>query len=161
MMTLGCCFPRRAARAFTLLEMLIVVGVIATIMAIGAPKLAARQDYYELAAVQRDLISALRATRAQAIREHRDASLFLDVEERRYRLDNGDWQNFPRDIHVETIAAEVDINGAVVAFRFFYDGASNGGRIILSRDESELGVDIVWMTGKISGLTAEQLDESR
>lgn len=74
---------RRHERAFTLTEMLVVIGIILTIFAIGTSFVAFSQGKYQLQATANGVISALRRARSEAMSTDAPVHFVLEKEQDR------------------------------------------------------------------------------
>jgi general secretion pathway protein H len=146
---------RRASRGqhgFTLLELLVVMGVLALALTLVAPSLnrarlgvAVRTAAYEMAA-------HLRSARAAAREANMERVLAIDVDGRRY------WsegvvapRQLPRGIAVElTVPSSERLLGTGVArVRFFPDGSTSGARVVLDDGRVSASIRVDWLTGDV------------
>ncbi|MEA3278177.1 MAG: GspH/FimT family pseudopilin [Pseudomonadota bacterium] len=138
-------------RGFTLLELLVVLAIATLLLAVTPPLITAALPGVELKAAARRTTAGLRLAREEAIRRGRDASLVLDVEARSFEVE-GDFRavRLPDDVTLRLVAAESEmLSDQVGAIRFFPDGSSTGGRIVLSREGKGYQVGVEWLTGRI------------
>jgi general secretion pathway protein H len=93
----------------------------------------------------------LRQTREIAIASGRDAAWRVDVEEGRYRIPGrGRSGTLPDGVEIELVAARDEMQSERIGgIRFYPDGTSSGGRVILKRNESGYQVGVNWLTGRI------------
>jgi general secretion pathway protein H len=145
--------PRASAlpHGFTLLELLVVLAIAVLLVSIVPPLFTAAIPGVELKAAARRTAAGLRLAREQAIRTGRDAALTLNVENHSFQIDGGyRTTTLPRGIKLKLKAAEFEMrDDHTGAIRFFPDGSSTGGRIILSRNDSGYQVGVEWLTGRI------------
>lgn len=139
-------------RGFTLLEILIVLGIMGALAAIIVPRVTTSNDYYTMGANVREVASALRMTRAMAIEKQADKVLLFDLEEKTYHIEGYKKRRIAEDIDIKvfTSQAEITQNGRIAGIRFYEDGASTGGRVTLTLKADKRGIDIVWMTGQVN-----------
>ena len=80
----------RSERGMTLLELLVVVGILATISALSIPDFVSwrKQAQYRLAA--REMADVMRTARTRAITRNLEQRVEIEVENCRYRLMEGD-----------------------------------------------------------------------
>lgn len=148
------CYPRgvlAASKGFTLLELMLVMFiVILGFSAIGI-SISSGNDATEHQAVARDLVSALRFAKGQALISHEETTVNLDLNENTYTVSERDKVfAIPETIAVTVITAQDEIEGKGLAnFRFFPDGSSSGGRIKLERNSVTWQIDINWLTGQV------------
>lgn len=142
-------------RGFTLLEILVVLGLMGFLSAIVVPRVVSGNDYYTMGTNLRAVASALRATRALAIEAQDDKVLQFDIEKKTYKIDKQPEKAIDPeiDLKVFTSEAEISADGRLAGIRFYGDGAASGGRVTLILGEDKRAVDIVWMTGQVNILS--------
>lgn len=139
------------ARGLTLLELLVVVALIATLAGLGAMVVGRALPGQQLRGAARELANELRFTRAQAIATGREQVFRLDVDSRRWDAAGKRSGELPAAIAVVATTARGEQPArreAVV--RFFPEGAATGGRFVLSRDGAAWRVDVAWLTGEVT-----------
>lgn len=145
---------RRSQQGFTLLELVIVLVIGASLMAVAPPLITRAMPGMELKSATRHVASALRYARSRAASAGEEMAISFDLESRRMTTQG---QSRPYQIadsvKVEVLTAESETEGEKVArIRFFPDGGSTGGRGTLSLEETperKFGVDVDWLTGRI------------
>lgn len=138
-------------RGFTLIEMLVVIvliGIAAAAVSVsvtrGLASARAQSASVELAAV-------LRATRAQAIVQGTDQVFDLDTRAGTYHGAGGHTTALPKGMRVSiTSAREDQPDGHTGRIRFFPDGSSTGGHIVLQRGARHWRVNVAWLTGAVT-----------
>ena len=143
---------RTGDRGFTLIELLTVLAVLSLVMMLVVPRFGSGSGQTALLAAGERLATALQATRAAAMMNGRPATLSIDIEQRRFAG--------PSDLATGTLPPDVDV--AVLAdfgdllsdqranLRFFPDGTSTGGRVVLTGDSGSVRVAIQWLTGRVT-----------
>jgi general secretion pathway protein H len=136
---------------FTLVELLVVLAIGGILLAVTPPLINAAMPGVELKAAARRTAGSLRLAREIAIAEGRDAAWVLDVEQHRYGIENDHRSgSLPAGLDIELVAAEEEMQSeAVGAIRFYPDGSSSGGRVILKLGDGGLQVGVNWLTGRI------------
>ncbi|GAP67133.1 general secretion pathway protein H [Mizugakiibacter sediminis] len=143
--------PRRAARGFTLLELLAVIVLIGIAISVAAVATSRGLAGARVAAAGRDLAAALRWTRTQAIVQQREQVFELDLAALRYQVPGRDAVALPPGMRVElTTAARERIDARRAGIRFYPDGSSTGGHITLTSGARAWRVDVGWLTGTVS-----------
>lgn len=139
------------SRGFTLLETLIVLGLMGLLMAIIVPKALSGRDYYTLGKNTRSVSSVMRLARGQAIAEQKETVVTFNLEEKTYQLPPQKAKKLDEAIHLEvfTSTAEISDDEKTAGIRFYPDGGASGGRVTLTLDDDSRAIDVVWMTGKI------------
>ncbi|MGB4498644.1 MAG: GspH/FimT family pseudopilin [Methylococcaceae bacterium] len=141
----------RSNTGFTLLELIIVLGIMVLGFGAVAVNMSAGNDSMTLKAAARDLASGLRFVRSQAMISHTQATLDFDLSKNSYTLTG---QNKPyhvdENIDVTISTAKEDLNDGVAKLRFFPDGSSIGGRITIEKNHHKQKININWLTGHVS-----------
>ena len=137
-------------RGFTLLEMMVVLVVIASVVAIGASVMARKLPGQKLQHAAKELAAQLRYTRAQAIASGQPQLFTFDARTREWRAGDRRDGKLARDIQVLATGARNEAQReGVAAVRFFPEGAATGGRFLLSHGKSAWQVDVEWLTGEV------------
>lgn len=142
----------RPNRGFTIMELLIVLVIAAAAFSLILPNFSNTLANAELKGAAREVASALRHARNQAIARGREATFWLDVGYHYYRVDDRA-KNFslPNKIDLTLFTAESEITGeGRGAIRFFPDGSSTGGRVTLEIGQKKRLVDVNWLTGQVT-----------
>jgi general secretion pathway protein H len=141
----------RRQGGFTLLEMIVVLVLAATVVALAASTISRRLPGQQLRIAAKEVAAQLRYTRAQAIATGKPQVFTLDAKTREWRAGEGHHGKLPKDIEVVATGARNEAQRAgVAAVRFFPEGAATGGRFVLSHDEAAWQVDVQWLTGEVS-----------
>jgi prepilin-type N-terminal cleavage/methylation domain-containing protein len=77
-------------KAFTLIELCVVIAIIGIIALIAAPNMVTGLPKYRIKRAARDITSKIRAARSEAIKTSDDINIEFDVDDNRYRID-GQW----------------------------------------------------------------------
>ncbi|MDO9106246.1 MAG: GspH/FimT family protein [Methylovulum sp.] len=136
-------------QGFTLIELIVVlVIVILGFSAIGI-SMSSGHDTAEIKAAARDMVSALRYARGQALMDHEETTVDFDLEENSYTISSRDKvYTVPDEISLTVVTAQSELTGqGQGSIRFYADGSSTGGRVTLERDKAKLQIDINWLTG--------------
>lgn len=138
-------------KGFTLLEVMVVLVIMALILVIVPPFLPNVMASTHVKSAARELAANLKHARSQAIDHQQESVLIVNVDEKKYTLDNkSKILKLPTDASLSLITAkseQLDENEGQI--RFFPDGSSTGGQIKLSHAKHEITVDVHWLTGKV------------
>ena len=135
---------------FTLVEMLVVLGLMALLLTISLPYSRSSGEARKLDATSEIIAAKLRETQASAIWANRERVITVDVAnglviqaepERTF--------NLPGGIHLKVVTADDEATAGAATIRFFPDGGSTGGRITLSGGSYRRDIAINWLTGAI------------
>ncbi|WP_422614775.1 GspH/FimT family protein [Methylobacter svalbardensis] len=141
----------KAQRGFTLLELVVVLFVVVLGFSVIGLNLSSGSDSTEIKAAARDIVSALRYARGQALMTHQEATVALDLGDNSYTVSGkSKLYKIPETIDVTVVTAQTELSGEGSAnIRFFADGSSTGGRVTLERGQTSWKIDINWLTGQI------------
>ena len=143
---------KRSSSGVTLLELLIVVMLMALIAAVTIPIFGPGVSTTELRSAARQVAAGLRLARGQAIAQHTEAMLVVDVATRSFIVPpDARVHALPSGIDLKLFTAQRDlVSDQVGALRFYPDGGSSGGRVTLSAGERKYDVDVDWLTGRVA-----------
>ena len=146
---LSLCAPRMSG--FTLLELIVVLFIVVLGFSVVGFNLSSGNNSTEVKAAARDIVSALRYARGQALMTHQETTLALNLSENTYPVSGRDKvYTLPKAIDVTVVTAQSELTGEGLGnIRFFPDGSSTGGRIPLERGNVAWQIDINWLTGQI------------
>jgi general secretion pathway protein H len=138
-------------KGFTLLELMVVLFIVVLGFSAIGINLSSGNNATEIKAAARDIVSALRYARGQALISHQETTLALDLTNNSYTVSSrGKVYPIPKAIKVTVVTAQSEITGEGLGnIRFFADGSSTGGRITLQRGKVAWQIDINWLTGQI------------
>lgn len=138
-------------QGFTLLELTVVLFVVVLGFSVIGLNLSSGNDSTELKAAARDIVSALRYARGQALMAHQEAAVTVNLNDNSYTVSGRDkLYQMPKTIDVTVVTAQTELTKeGLASIRFFSDGSSTGGRITLEREHAAWKIDINWLTGQI------------
>ncbi|PZF75685.1 hypothetical protein DK847_17765 [Aestuariivirga litoralis] len=136
-----------AQAGFTLLELMVVLVILAlsatAVMSVGRNSLEsarARSFIIEAEALLRD-------ARTQAIENHAQTAVTIDVRGRRLSLEGGRVLELPKGLSLDARVA-VPKGGGLPAIRFYPSGASSGGELAFGFRGRSYGLNVNWLTGR-------------
>jgi general secretion pathway protein H len=143
--------PLSRVGGFTLLELVVVLFIVVLGFSVVGINLSSGNEPTEIKAAARDIVSALRYARGQALMSRQETTLALDLAENNYTVSGRDRVYIiPKTIDVTVVTAQSELRGEGLGnIRFFADGSSTGGRITLERGNTAWQIDINWLTGQI------------
>ncbi len=139
-------------QGFTLLELIVVLFIVVLGFAAIGISISSGNDSTELKAAARDIVSALRYARGQALISHEETTVAFDLENNTYTVSNRDKAySIAESISLTVVTAQSELTGqGQGSIRFFADGSSTGGRVTLERGQTIVVCDINWLTGQIT-----------
>jgi general secretion pathway protein H len=132
---------------FSLIEMLAALAIVALAAALAMPLALRPSDALRLDAAAQELVAALRLTRAAAIVHNADAALTIDVARRTFESPAVPARPLPADLAVKLKIAEPERAPSQGGFRFFPDGSSTGGDMVLALRGRETKICVDWLSG--------------
>ncbi len=141
----------RPVRGFTLIELIIVLLISVLGFAAISSNISSGNQSTKLQAAARDITSALRYAHGQALMTRQPVSVAINLDDNSYRVSNrSKIYEFPTEIDVSLTVAEEELSEGEGGIRFFSDGSSTGGRIILEWDKQRRQIDVNWITGEVT-----------
>jgi general secretion pathway protein H len=139
-----------AQKGFSLIEIMLVLVMIAVMMALTASFMSGSLEQAKVRAISKDLVSALKYTRGQAVIKHEQKTIVFNVKNRTYRAPKKKLVQLPDDMEMNLYTAESDIiDEATGKIRFFSDGSSTGGWVKLTYKSKIWKININWLTGEV------------
>lgn len=130
---------RTAESGFTLLEMLLVLGLLALMAGLAMPLARRQSTETGLKTTALQLVSLMRSARGAAIRDNAEKTLVLDGAGRRFRV-AGLTASRPIGAGIEARLA--------APMRFFADGSASGGKAILTAGAEVAEIRLDALTGQ-------------
>ncbi|MTW22378.1 type II secretion system protein GspH [Allochromatium palmeri] len=104
----------------------------------------------EMKSAARRTAATLKLARESAIRRGEETAVLVDLENHRLTLAGYRALSLPNRLSIQLDAASGElIDEQHGAIRFFPDGSSTGGRLVLSHDGYGYQVGVAWLTGRI------------
>ncbi|MDJ0655283.1 MAG: prepilin-type N-terminal cleavage/methylation domain-containing protein [Xanthomonadales bacterium] len=140
----------RPSQGFSLIEVLVVVSLIALLVGMVGTSVYRSLDGVKVRQAGKDLVTALRYTRGQAIVAREERTLNVDVEKKTFRAPEQKAVELPDGVDVTIRTAAFDLDRSVGKVRFFPDGSSTGAQITLTAGERSWLISVGWLTGEIA-----------
>lgn len=135
---------------FTLVELMVVLGLLSLAYVLVAPSLNKAIGIGENRVASRELLAALREARATAIAESREVRFIVDGVSASYGA--GQMRApIPRGFDIASdVPASRRLTTRIAAIDFFPDGSSTGGAVVLAqRGGARTTIAIDWLTGHV------------
>jgi general secretion pathway protein H len=136
----------KQSAGFALIELLVVMGITGLILAAvlaAKPKTAATR----VAVAARAVAATLQLARAQAMASNAETVVRIDTERRHFGV-AGSMHALPRGMTVAMTVAETERVADSGGIRFYPDGQSSGGEIVLKLDGRASRIAVNWLTGE-------------
>jgi general secretion pathway protein H len=131
---------------FTLIELLVVLGIVGLTLAavVGARP---RTTAVRLSVTARAIAATLQMARAQAISSSNETVFRIDTKARQFGVGRV-MHALPQDMAVAITIADTERVQDSGGVRFYPDGQSSGGEIVLSLDGRKSRIGVNWLTGE-------------
>jgi general secretion pathway protein H len=136
----------QSSAGFTLVELLVVMGIIGLILATvlsARPKTAATR----VAVAARAVATTLQLARTQAMASNAETLVRIDTQKRQFGV-AGSMHALPPGMTVAMTVAETERAKDSGGLRFYPDGQSSGGEIVLMLEGRAYRIAVNWLTGE-------------
>jgi len=142
---------RGRERGFTLLELMVALGIAVILLATTPFAVMRAYETMEYRATVKEVIAGLKSARLDAMRKGRSVAFMVDVEQHRFGVESRLDHAFPEKLDVRLVLADIEITGARGGIRFYPDGSSTGGSVDLIRSGGGgVRVDVDWLLGRLT-----------
>jgi len=144
-------FLRSAAAGFTLIELMVVMVLVIGLMGLVGTSISRSVGAAELRNEVREVIAGLRHTRGRAVVERAEKVFRVDADKLTWQAAGRKAEQLPEGLDITLNTARSEMTGENAGgIRFFPDGSSTGGSVLLSVGERKWYVTVGWLTGEIS-----------
>ncbi len=139
------------ARGFSLFELLVVMVMVVLMFTVAGVSMSRSLTGAEVRNAARDMTAGLRQTRGAAITQRQQQVFLVDADARTWQVPGRPPVSLPDGLEITLTTARSELTGNNAGgIRFYPDGASTGGRVMLSADGREWHITVGWLTGEIS-----------
>ena len=133
---------------FSLIEMMVVLSIVAMIGAISLPYAKESGGRPRLYAVAQTILAMMQREKYLALAKNQPRDVSFDLNARQLKDFQGNvLVDLPNDVAATfKTAKDNDISSSTV-IRFFPDGGSTGGVVILAKGKSVVSLKLNWLTG--------------
>jgi general secretion pathway protein H len=136
---------------FTLIEVIVVMVMIAVLAGLVATSMTDSLRKAKIRAVSKNLVSAMRYTRGQAVVKHEQKTITFNVEDKTYQAPRKKVVHIPDEIEINVYTADSEVADETKgSIRFFSDGSSTGGWVKLTHKNKIWKINVNWLTGEIA-----------
>jgi len=129
--------------------MLVVLVIMALVLALVGTSISRSIKGAEMRNAARNLATSLRYTRTRAILNKSEQVFLVDTENMTYTAPNKEPVVLPGDMKVQLTTARSELTSEHVGgIRFYPDGGSTGGRVLLEANERIYTINVAWLTGE-------------
>lgn len=142
--------PHGKAGGFSLLELVVVLVLVSLLFTVIGVSVSRSISAAEMRNAARELTAGLRHSRGQAIIQRQQQVFTVDTERRTWQAGNSEPVLLPEGLGVTLNTARSELTGERAGgIRFYPDGASTGGSVVLTADGREWHITVGWLTGEI------------
>lgn len=135
---------------FTLLEMLVVVGIVALVIAVVAPLAGRTRSGMELRATAFAIATDMRDARTAAQRTNSEQAMVIDVGARQMWTGQAPRKALSRAFGMSLDVPHAErVSGSAGRMRFFPDGSASGGKVLLRQAGRVATVSVNWLNGDV------------
>jgi len=138
-------------KGFTLLELMIVLFIV--VLAVGAISINITNGNpaSQIKAAARDMASALRYARGQALISRKRVWVSINLIDNSYRISDREKKfTLPESMRLTLTLAENTVKNEEGRVVFYPDSSSSGGRIELEQGGFYQRIDINWLNGNVT-----------
>ena len=133
------------SRAFTLIELLIVLVIISIGAAISVPRITTGIDAAKFRNAVSEVVTYLRNTHLDAILERKDIIVSIDYEENVLKRSDNQQFNIPADIILNPLVID---DSQIVKFTFYNNGRGTGPKVeFIGSNERKASVYVDLISG--------------
>ncbi|HUC69304.1 MAG TPA: GspH/FimT family pseudopilin [Stellaceae bacterium] len=138
-------------RGFTLIELLVVLTISALLFGLTIELARGPQPRTLLPATARQVASAFRAAREQAITQDRLEVVMVDVASGAWVAPGAVRRHLPRGVRAVLFTEDTDTDGDERGLiRFYPDGSSSGGGLSIEAGGLRYDILVDWLTGGVT-----------
>ncbi len=139
----------RRSSGFTLMEVMIALGILAMVLAVATPAGARMYENMQYRSAVRDVMSTLNAARISAVSGGTAQDVLVRPRQKQM-VAGGKTSQLPASVEVQVLgAAELNRDeGGVI--RFYPDGSASGGAVGLTSPQGKLTeLQVDWLLGRV------------
>jgi general secretion pathway protein H len=139
----------RDCRGYTLLEMLVVLGLLSMIMSLSLTThpLGSRRS---LESISTEIATLLQSAKIRAISQNAERTIIIDPVTRTLSTGSSDEPvTLGVDVGIAVLTARREVKEGRAMIRFYPDGSTTGGTVQLTRGDRIVSIHLNWLTGQI------------
>jgi len=143
--------PLKRQLGFSLFELMVVMMLVVLLFTVAGVSVSRSIEGAELRNTAREITAAIRHTRGQAVIQREQQVFLVDADKKTWQAAGREPKVLPESLDITLTTARSELTGSNAGgIRFYPDGASTGGRVVLSSDGREWHITVSWLTGEIA-----------
>lgn len=136
---------------FTLVELLVTLAIASLMLAVVPVSMIKLYENMQYRSAVRDVMSALKGARAEAMQTGMPVPFTLDPGSGRFDVDGRRSGQIPGPLRVGMIIANQEVDRQQGSIRFYPDGGSTGGTVVITRPNGAgVRLTVDWLLGRVS-----------
>ncbi|MES9991426.1 MAG: GspH/FimT family protein [Candidatus Thiodiazotropha sp.] len=152
---------RKPSQGFTLIELMLVLVLMALLASLTPPLFERAFPALKLKAAARDLAQEIRYIQQTAILSGQPSKIEFDLENNAYQSDlvnSGEVRHLPDGLQFTRQPSSALVNhGQILVFKFFPDGSSNGGSLLLDNGGRRFAIMVDWLTSRVRVVDPQEI----
>lgn len=142
----------RHARGFTLVELLVVLGIAALLIALAPLAYERMREGAQYRDTVRRISADLRQARQMAAAQGREVRFVVDLQGRAFGLQDRPAMALAESLRLDVVVAGIEMAGQqTAAIRFLPEGGATGGTIgVLRRSGGGTRLTVDWLSGRVT-----------
>lgn len=141
----------RNLRGFTLLELLVVLAIAATMAALAPMAFDKLRDSSEYRNTLRTIMADMRSARHQAVTRGNEVRFHVNLEQRTYGVDGQTPHKLPDSLEMRVVVADQEIaSNQEAAIAFLPAGGATGGSVdVVRASGGGIRMRVDWLSGRV------------
>jgi general secretion pathway protein H len=158
MMNRGFSDKQTFTQGFTLIEVMLTLLVLALLVSLTPPLFQKAFPSLKLKAATRDLAQEIRYIQQTAILTGVSSKVQFDLQNNAYQSDHvnsGEVRRLPDGLRFTLDNRRTaTLDDGIVVIKFFPDGSSSGGLLMLDNGARQFAISVDWLTGRVQVIDA-------
>lgn len=138
------------AGGFSLLELIVAITIVAMALTVVPFAISKLYDSMQYRNAVREILAGLRATRVQAMQTGKPFAFVVHPGDRTVGLEGRPAEHLEGSFKLSLIVADTEISDEAGRIRFYADGSSTGGVVILERSNGNgVRLRVDWLLGRV------------
>jgi general secretion pathway protein H len=138
------------ARGVTLLELIVVLVLMAVIAVAAAPRIGKGIGALDQRHAAQKISALFKSARNDAVAQRKETVVAINIKALTVTGHEREAVKLPDGVTLDLTTIEKErIDDDSAGIRFYPDGGSTGGRVVIKKGARSLRVDVDWLTGRV------------